>query len=265
MQKSIKTELGMITYESRPASGKASTILCLPGFGWDSCYGVFKNILDQLPREVGFLAIDTIGTGLSIQDQMTRTADHILANLVSVLKAEKIDHVIVLAHSLGGAYALLLATSYPELVKALVLLEPTYAEIGKQLLDEVQPLIDQYPALKNQQVLGKVTTSMMMADVNPNNSLAVRQWNASVLQKAYASQSVLTEAQQVSTLIERMKTLERATYSQLILTLVTDKRYSEYLTSPFARLGNIKAAPGNHYLQWSNPDFVLEQLLSVLS
>ncbi|MEU7628549.1 alpha/beta fold hydrolase [Nocardia sp. NPDC049220] len=60
----------------------------------------------------------------------------IVADLVELLTAEADGPVVVLAHSFGGACALHLAHHHPELVRALVLLDPAIA-LAPEWLNEI--------------------------------------------------------------------------------------------------------------------------------
>lgn len=60
----------------------------------------------------------------------------VVADLIELLAAEADGPVVVVAHSFGGACALHLAHSHPELVRSLVLLDPAIA-LEPELLNEI--------------------------------------------------------------------------------------------------------------------------------
>jgi len=77
---------------------------------------------EQLP-EYAMLAPDLLGHGHSSWDAPW-TLDANVAELAAVLQAEATEPVVVVGHSFGGNVALNLAAAHPELVAALVLLDP---------------------------------------------------------------------------------------------------------------------------------------------
>lgn len=93
--------------------------------------------VNHLPG-VAVLAPDLIGHGRSSWDAPW-TIDANVAALARLLDAESSGPVVVVGHSFGGAIALHLAAARPDLVKALVLLDPAIGLNGahmRQVADE---------------------------------------------------------------------------------------------------------------------------------
>ncbi len=80
------------------------------------------------------LAPDLIGHGRSPWTPPWSFEAHI-DSLVTLLKAETSGPVVVVGHSFGGAIGLHLAQRHPDLVRALVLLDPAIALNPRELLD----------------------------------------------------------------------------------------------------------------------------------
>lgn len=259
----LETPFGTIHYHYRRAKLGQVTIVVVPAFGWDTTYGNFKHLLDQLPLKFGWLAVDTIGTGVSITSFMDRTLTNILMNLHLVIAHEQLTNVFFVGHSLGGDYAWLYAQRYSG-VRGLLLIEPPYAAMAAPLMTEIQALIVAYPRMVLAKQQGKFTVATALKQVCPLNAPHFRQQNAQILWQAYANPSVLTEAQHMQELITAMQPNRMITCNQ-VTTLVTTSREREYQQSPFARLGPIVPGPGNHYLHWSNEPLVLTTLLRMLA
>lgn len=259
----LMTELGQVYYQYRPAGPQQPTLMCLPAFGWDATDYNFKHLMARLPSQVGLLAIDTIGVGRSINSQMVRTFPHILANLEDVVHHEHVSNLLLVGHSLGASYAFLYAQQHLDNVCGLVLLEPSYAAMAPQLLANVQSFIENYPQLVQQRQT--LTLQQLLAEVNPLNLLAERVANARIDLAAYANPSILTEAQCLPQLVTTLRTAEKRVLTLPIQVLVTDQRLTAYQQSPWCQLGHLVHAPGQHYLHWTNENFVRQQLLIALS
>jgi lipase len=100
----------------RPAQILAIHGLTGHGRRWEALAG------EYLP-EYAVLAPDLLGHGRSSWDAPW-TIDANVAALAQLLHAEADGPIVVVAHSFGGAIALNLAAAHPELVSALVLLDP---------------------------------------------------------------------------------------------------------------------------------------------
>ena len=259
----LMTKFGQVDYQYRPAAAQQPTILWVPAFGWDATNYNFKHLMMQLPSQVGLLAIDTIGVGRSINSQMVRTAPNILANLADVVQHEHVTKLLLVGHSLGASYAFLYAQQHPDNVCGLVLIEPPDTAMASQLLTNVQSFIEAYPKLVQQRQT--LTPQQVLAEVNPLNSAVDRAANARIDLAAYANPSILTEAQCLPQLVTTLQIAEKRVLAMPIRTLVTDQRLTAYQQSPWNQLGLLVHAPGQHYLHWTNENFVRQQLLTTLS
>lgn len=107
------------TYQFGPAEGvRVLLIHGLTGHGrrWETLAGT------HLP-DVGMLAPDLLGHGRSSWDAPW-TIDANVAALAALTEARASGPVLVVGHSFGGAIALNLAATRPDLVNGLVLLDP---------------------------------------------------------------------------------------------------------------------------------------------
>jgi 2-succinyl-6-hydroxy-2,4-cyclohexadiene-1-carboxylate synthase len=79
------------------------------------------------------IAPDQRGHGLSDQPISKYTVEEMSADMIALLDHLKIDSVILVGHSMGGAVAGYLAASYPQYVKALAILDKSAS--GPEKLD----------------------------------------------------------------------------------------------------------------------------------
>ncbi|MFR4286356.1 MAG: alpha/beta hydrolase [Enterococcus italicus] len=264
----LQTKLGELFYVYRRADQNQRIVLFIPGFGGDSCYYNFKSIIDRLPPECGYLAIDTIGTGRSIQSYMERSTETILQNLIAVLKEEQITSVTLVGHSMGGSYALLFAYRYPELVEQILVIEPTYNGVKALVIAETKEQQHQTPeSIQKAKNEGELTIEDFLAVVNPNNLPGERLENATIFFAAYGNQSLLYEDDHVLKVLEDLEIVEQNVPKKKIVILATNERLTEYQHSLFLKSTTVHlySVAGNHYLQWSAVPFVsmhVNQLLT---
>lgn len=99
--------------------GRGTPVLCLHAIG----HGArdFEQFSDLVGDTFEVIALDWPGQGLSPADGVPPTAAHYETIARRALDALKLERVIILGNSIGGAAALRLALSAPERVSALVL------------------------------------------------------------------------------------------------------------------------------------------------
>jgi pimeloyl-ACP methyl ester carboxylesterase len=103
--------------------GSGSPVLFIHGTGSNS--GTFEPVIDHLPGTVRAITYDRRGYGSSVGPPARRLGEHArdAAALLEVLAARP---ATVVGSSSGGVLALRLAAARPDLVSALVLIEPVY-------------------------------------------------------------------------------------------------------------------------------------------
>lgn len=124
-RKSSKAELGEINFAYQEGE---PLIVYLNGFGDFDTAQSFLKVMDSLPKNYGIFAPDYLNSGFSGKSlkkyTLTDEANQ-LAKIINALGAEKI---IILAHSIGGVYALQMKDKVKNL-KAFIGIEPTTREI----------------------------------------------------------------------------------------------------------------------------------------
>lgn len=124
-RKEVTTELGKINFAYQEGD---PLIVYLNGFGSFDTAQSFQKVIESLPNNYGVFAPDYLNSGFSGKSlrNYTITDEAIqLAKIINHLKAKK---VIILAHSIGGVYAMQMKDTVNNL-KAFISIEPTTREI----------------------------------------------------------------------------------------------------------------------------------------
>jgi pimeloyl-ACP methyl ester carboxylesterase len=104
-------------------SGAGPAVLLVPG-GATTCHGYYPHLVQALTPNAAVIETDRPGVGRTRDRRSLRLPDA-ARHLAQVVRAVGGDPVLVVGHSLGGLVALQLAVQDPDLVAALVLLDPT--------------------------------------------------------------------------------------------------------------------------------------------
>lgn len=124
---------------------KASVIVCLNGmYGRGETWDEFINYYG---KEYRIIAPDQRGHGLSSKPLSKYTAEEMASDIIGLLEYLKIDSVIIVGHSMGGAVAAHVAALYPKYVKALAILDKSAEETNILPLNEEprDPLTKDWP------------------------------------------------------------------------------------------------------------------------
>ncbi|MFD2728795.1 alpha/beta hydrolase [Enterococcus camelliae] len=261
----LATALGEINYTYRKSSNNEPTIVFISGFGGDSTYYNFKSVIDRLPKNYGFLAIDTIGTGESVSTYMERSTKNILANVLDVIDYEQVNKPItVVGHSLGGSYAMILASQNPQKFSSLLLIEPSYSEIREAILAESGQL--QSPELiEDAKKNGDLREEDLLQSINPNNTEIEKQKNAEIFFRAYGNAMIYEENKLIGNLLDELKDVEEVlSQTQVRISIIASKkRFDEYNHSKLSLFSQIFAIGEGHYLHWSHPDFIVQKIIDL--
>jgi pimeloyl-ACP methyl ester carboxylesterase len=103
--------------------GSGAPVLLIHGSGTYS--EIFEPLLDRLPTDVRAIAYDRRGFGASVGPPARRLGAHV-EDAAALLEALDAVPATIVGSSLGGVLALRLAVARPDLVSALVLIEPAY-------------------------------------------------------------------------------------------------------------------------------------------
>ena len=103
--------------------GSGSPVLFIHGTGSNS--GTFEPVLEHIPEAVRAITYDRRGYGSSEGAPARRLGEHV-QDAAALLEALDARPATVVGSSSGGVLALRLAVARPDLVSALVLIEPAY-------------------------------------------------------------------------------------------------------------------------------------------
>lgn len=124
-RKDIETEIGKINFAYRKGN---PVVVFLNGFGSFDTAQSFLKIIESLPNEYGYFAPDYLNSGFSSKSLKDYTVADEAAELARIINNFKAEKVIILAHSIGGVYAMQMKDKINNL-KTFVGIEPTTREI----------------------------------------------------------------------------------------------------------------------------------------
>jgi len=128
---------------------KGPTILCLHG-RWGRAE-TWYDFINHYGKQYRIIAPDQRGHGLSSKPIAEYTTEEMAEDIIELLNFLKVDSVILVGHSMGGAVAGYLSAVYPKYVKAVAILDKSAsgpAEPNKLPLDKSQlsdPLTKDWP------------------------------------------------------------------------------------------------------------------------
>lgn len=113
------------------------------------------RLAGELHDDYDITMIDARGHGLSDTPSNGYTAKHHASDAAAVIRAMGLGPCIVIGHSMGGAEAAQLAADYPELARAVILEDPAWRDIPRDVTQaQVQAMAEEWRAgiLKNRAV-----------------------------------------------------------------------------------------------------------------
>lgn len=108
-------------YRAIPAPGKPVIVMA---------HGISDNglcwarLTERLQSQYNIYMLDTRGHGLSDPFTSTDDGETLVKDVVEAVKALKINNPILLGHSMGAATVMRVGAEYPELSKAIIMLDP---------------------------------------------------------------------------------------------------------------------------------------------
>lgn len=117
-----------IEYSVTP--GDPSQVLLLVHGDFSTGRGAWRRQLETLGTRLRLIAVDRRGHGASPPDPEGYTFAQDAADLRDVLNAERIDSVHLVGHSYGAVVAIEFASTWPEAVRTLHLIEPPYLSLA---------------------------------------------------------------------------------------------------------------------------------------
>jgi pimeloyl-ACP methyl ester carboxylesterase len=96
------------------------TIVLLPGLGTASPGRDFQPLTDELSKGYRVVVVEPFGTGLSDATDSPRTGENIAAEIHEALQQLGVTKYTLMAHSIGGIYALTYSAAYPDELTAFI-------------------------------------------------------------------------------------------------------------------------------------------------
>lgn len=95
-------------------------IVLLPGQGTPSPVLDFKPLIDELSPDYRVVAIEPFGYGLSDGTDKERTTENIVSEIHQAVQQLKLDHYILMGHSITGLYGATYVNNYRDEVQAFI-------------------------------------------------------------------------------------------------------------------------------------------------
>lgn len=124
-RKNVETQLGTINFAYKKGD---PLVVYLNGFGSFDTTQSFLKIIESLPNHYGIFAPDYLNSGFSGRTSKEYTLSDEAAELAQLINKFQAEKVVILAHSIGGVYALQMKDKVNNL-KAFIGIEPTTREI----------------------------------------------------------------------------------------------------------------------------------------
>ena len=131
---SIKYNNGFLYYHDY---GQGEPIILLSGGPGNNC-AQLSEMATILAKNYRVILLEQRGTGLSIPiplDSTTINLKAAVSDLKLLLDKLDLNKAIICGHSWGGSLAMYFATAYPSKVKSLILIDPGFFSLGKELTD----------------------------------------------------------------------------------------------------------------------------------
>ena len=219
--------------------GSGRALVFIPGLG-NTARVTFDEFAPKFTRDYHVYGITRRGFGNSSRPVSGYSADRLGDDVLAVLDALKLDRVVLIGHSMGGAELSSVATRHPERVAGLIYLEAAYAYAFYCPASPPPSAIDpKWPApvkaiLEGQQHYTDIRVPTLAIYAIPNDSSWRFKNDPAGLAKA--------EAEEVARNLPQMKAFEKGV--------------------PSAKVINIPRA--NHWVFWSNEAEVLREMNAFL-
>jgi len=246
MEKMIQVDGGEIWAEDSEGEGPA-VVLLHPGWG-DST--IWDAVVERLPEQSRVIRYDMRGYARSPAPTGPFTA---LGDLIAVLEGLGVGPAIVVGHSGGGATAVSLALTRPDLVRSLIL---------------VAPGMDGYPWPENDPFVVECGTLAQAGDVPGLVALGLRTWAAagddalaqaqirSAVAGLYAQQDFLKPDSGTFERLEQISVPTELVLGDLEYSMVTDCAQDAAARIPNCRLTMVPGA--DHLVPLRAPELIAD-------
>jgi len=131
------------------------TIITLPPLGSYSPIIEMKTITEELSDQYRVITLEPFGYGFSDRVDTERTLENISSEYYEGAKQIGVDKYYLMAHSLGGIYALKWALDHPNEVLGFIGLDVSVpGQVEQYTKEDEQEMIDYYKSYSNKEKLG---------------------------------------------------------------------------------------------------------------
>ncbi|GBG93579.1 alpha/beta hydrolase [Ligilactobacillus salitolerans] len=256
----IETELGTFRVAFRP--GK-TLVVFLNGASSFETEQTFRPVIDRLPPQTGILVVDYINHGLSSLEKRAFNLEEEAGVILKIIQQQGAQRILLVAHSLGGVYALHIAQKLNNLI-GFVGIEPMTREI---ILDPphsggYQAEIEAAAKMTEKDVL-RLFKRRVERYFPP--SLAQQIWETSLADERRSDPAIeQRQSADYSAALKRFPNL-KLSHDLPVTIFARDFREAEYRRSEyFTEKWNFKPYGSFHYVHWEYPGEIrttIEELL----
>ncbi len=123
--------------------GKGPGVVLIHGFGGNR--DAWAEISKRLKKDHAVLSVDLPGHGDSAAPPLKEGAadlDAIGAEIAKLIRKQKIEPVVLVGHSIGGAIAIRVALADPKISRGIILVDSSLAPIPKAFTDKLEKDLD---------------------------------------------------------------------------------------------------------------------------
>lgn len=114
------------------------TIVLMPGLGSIAPSIDFKPLINELKKDFKVVVVEPFGYGFSEETSKERSVENIVDETRMALKKAKIDGpYILMPHSISGVYAQYYASTYPNEVEAIIMLDTILVKAVIEKADKI--------------------------------------------------------------------------------------------------------------------------------
>ena len=183
--KTIKLSTGVELEYVEQGKPKKTAVLFLHGFS-DSWHS-FEQVLKLLPEDVYTIALTQRGHGNSSKPAGGYHPEDFADDIAAFIKAKKLGPCIIAGHSMGGVITQQFVLKYPDLAKAMVIIDadaelahnPGMSEFRDEILKLNEPLDYAFAEAFQKSTVAKPVDSLMMVKwISESMKVPVAVWKA---------------------------------------------------------------------------------------
>lgn len=258
----INTSLGTFKVSVRPGD---TLLIFLNGYGPYDTAQIFQPIIQKITKEIGVLAIDYLDSGLSSSSTRSFLLTDEADLITRIIQNQHASKIVIIAHSLGGFYALYIAQKLNQLIgfigigpitKEVLLDPPDEANYNRDAKEDSEMTEDEITNLMHE----RIYTSFQ-------KTLANKIWNTALISEE--KDSKITKPHGLNLGINILKrpdfsdlSLDQTVSTTLFVRLyrINEYSHSEYYTEKTT----IEPLGKNHYIHFEFPEKISEAILKIL-